>query len=374
MYAGFTWNRSSVVDMIGESTDSDISSGDSVSFDPSIVRDVLFMFLFPSHRMDIPASKLHAVMDLITGSTIVDELTLSGVDRHSDSGGGSPRTMDPMKGDTSAIPANNLERIASDMNMGQSVNTIKPSMTSIASAERVVWNLLTSPDAQGHCPIPGREDMTVCLKLYRKLIQAAEWKASNFGKKTDEPSGSLLGFMVLPIANNGNQSSHEKIPSIVLEIEELFCTLNLLSAVSKAIVLAHKSYAKKLLVGGTPADSSVFASDEVLGALAVGTRSDIANTILECLRSFSELWRRRFDDRLLRALQKSNSLLTGLSHSSPSEEKAKHDELIAAMKLSNVQYLRQCGPVVPGTLLFKLLTRNIPLPNSVHDFIRRLFM
>lgn len=171
----------------------------------------------------------------------------------------------------------------------------------------------------------------------------------------------------------------------VLEVEELFCTLNLLSSLCKALVLAHKTRERKNGHVSGAEETVTLSLQELFESVSVGTKSDFANSILECLSSCAYLWRRRYEPSLLAAFKSANLLLqrppTGVhdeaAHSEGRDQVARtHSSkgLVAlTIREANRRFILQDAPLIPASAVFRLVTKNIPLPKSVHDFIHRLF-
>ena len=47
--------------------------------------------------------------------------------------------------------------------------------------------------------------------------------------------------------------------------------------------------------------------------------------------------------------------------------------LLLTVRNTNKQYILQSSPILPAVTIFKILSKKLPLPKSIEDFIRRLF-
>ena len=147
--------------------------------------------------------------------------------------------------------------------------------------------------------VPGRDATTVCLKLYRKILQSAHWKSPLQSlPETDGPPSS---------SNSSNSSSRKKSLSLSgghlqlqlqlqQEVDEYFAVVNIFATLCKAVIQAHNSHQKLVKVGsGSGSGSGSIASfSELSASLSVGTKSDLANNVLEALAKCTVTWTNRF--------------------------------------------------------------------------------
>jgi hypothetical protein len=389
MAAGFSWNRASLLDMLGDPAGPD--------FNASIVREVMYLLLFPA-KVDVPQTAFKAALDLITGTAYAAEFS---------SGGAPSHTFAP----TPQTTPRHIERTSSDTSLngtgdfsGLQSPTPEPATLPIArhdfaKAEKLLWSMLTAHDELSTTATPSKAEAAACLRVYRRLLQTAHWKPDSLSSKQTTRSG-LLHFMSAATGANfsgdidesqdaGQGGGSDALQSIVLEVEEVFCTLNLLSALCKALVLAHKTREKKLgpaLFAGLNGanDTSTVSLEELFESVSVGTKSDFANSILECLSNCAYLWRRRYEPSLLATFKSANLLLQKPTNASPDSTagtvshpggiSGRPRTLVAhTLKEANRRFLLQDSPVIPASAVFRLVTKNIPLPKSVHEFIHLLF-
>lgn len=358
LYAGFVWNRASIVDMLGDPSERSFSCG--------ILREVLYLLLFPG-RSDVTPLEFNAMVDLITGQMC--SLEMSTLHANGDCG----------------VVARGRDVTSSSQ------------LSQLARSEKLLWALLTAHDTHEVCALPSKSEVALCLKVYRRVLSAAGWKVSAFENKTLTSSGlfnlvgltggssrKALNFSVdLDDSSYDVESSLDTTPSLVLEVEELYSIVNMQASLCKCIVLAFKSYEKTRIpraVGECEEeeDEEVLLYQQLFDGLSVGTKSDVANSVLESLHSFSYLWKRRFDRDLLRSFRDSNTLLraTDLLPAPPSSQFPRLSRATAlshTIRASNKRFVTQDVPILPAVALFKVVSKQLPLPKSVEEFIQRLF-
>lgn len=384
MFAGFAWNRVSLVDMLGDPA--------GLDFSVSIVKEAMYLIMFPA-KVELPHATFQVVMDLIMGTTYASELR--GVENSVDKTATASNAL-------TNIEAKHFERTSSDVSLsgftesdqqgGKTESTCKSDM---AKTEKLLWTLLTSQDGLEMTAVPDKNEAGACLRVYRRILQTAAWKPDSLANKQITKSG-LLSFIAGGASTNGDVDdtvydparAADGIPTIVLEVEELFCILNFLAAICKALVLAHKAYEKKMIsavatgarIEGSESRLSVVSFAALFETVSVGTKSDFANSILECLNSCAFLWKRRFEASLLASFKMTSLELSKPTPSSTiSPESAQAPTLtgkelfLHTIRESNRRFVLLDAPVIPASAVFRLITKNIPLPKSVHDFIHRLF-
>jgi hypothetical protein len=383
MYSGFAWNRNCLLDMLGDPA--------GAAFNPNVVREVMYLLMFPP-KVELSQIAFHVMMDLMTGVTFAGEMNVVAESRHAQEMNGVSRAP--------------LERISSEASMlgggdvAASSHGVAVLRHDLAKAEKLLWALLTAHDENAPIAVPSKAEAATCLKLYRRVLHSAQWKPDTLSSKRTPQSGlfSFVGLGASSFSRNVDDENDlsgggvDSTPSILLEIEELFCTINLLSALCKALVLAHKTHDKKAVVRAAGAgagagagadallthDAEVPSFGELFSALPVGTKSDVANSVLECLNSCTFLWKRRFDANLMATFRETNYLLPAKSASivlanGTTVIDAGKGLVSHTIKEANKRFLLQDTPTVPACAVFKVATKHLPLPKSVHDFIQRLF-
>ena len=382
MFAGFSWNKTSVVDMIG-----DPASG---AFKPNAVREVMYLLMFPA-KVELPSGSFHVMMDLMTGVVCANEMN-SPSPSASTEGIAEPTLVpgSPVAGGLGAHKVA-LERTSSELSIAGDAHlpaapAVQVSRHDLAHAEKLLWALLTAHGDTSAVAVPSKNEAALCLKLYRRVLHSAQWKPDSYSNKHAASSG-LLSFVGIGIgaavnfSGNMDDSSAEAgahgidtTPSVVLEVEELYCAVNMLAALCKALVLAHKTYEKKHPDCG----GREVSCEELFSTLSVGTKSDVANSILECLSGCTYLWRRRFDSQLMATFKSASTMLPINALSTSKDKVSEHGKYAGKLSAhtvreSNKRFLLQESPQVPASAVFKVLTKHIPLPKSVHEFIQRLF-
>jgi hypothetical protein len=350
-------------------------------FNANIVREVLYLLVFPA-KVETPQVAFQVMMDLITGATYASEL-VAGESGAADGQGSNGKVVA------------HLERTSSEMSLlGGAESTPSPAQVgavgarqNLARAEKLLWSLLTSRDSMSTAAVPSKGEAAALLRIYRRVLQAAQWKPDTLANKQITKSG-LLSFMAggsgANFSGDIDESAHDALAhsgvdithAMVLEVEELFCTLNLLSALCKALVLAHKTHEKKH-TGSADDGESHLSFEALFESVSVGTKSDFANSILECLSSCTYLWKRRFEGSLLMTFKVENLLLhkpKSSADSATSSTPSQRADVASTIKEANKRFLLQEAPLVPASAVFRLVTKSIPLPKSVHEFIQRLFV
>lgn len=357
----------------------DPASGD---FNANIVREVLYLLVFPA-KVETPQVAFQVMMDLITGTTYASELA-AGDTTPADGQGSNGKS------------ASQLERTGSEISLlAGTENAPSPFQSApaaasgarqnLARAEKLLWSLLTSRDSMSSACVPSKSEAAALLRVYRRILQAAQWKPDTLANKQIAKSG-LLSFMAggsgANFSGDIDESAHDALAhsgvdmthGMVLEVEEVFCTLNLLSALCKVLVLAHKTHEKKHTGSAAEDGESHLTFEALFESVSVGTKSDFANSILECLSSCTYLWKRRFEGSLLMTFKTENLLLhkpKGVADGASSSQRV---DVSSTIKEANRRFLLQETPLVPASAVFRLVTKSIPLPKSVHEFIQRLFV
>ena len=124
-------------------------------------------------------------------------------------------------------------------------------------------------------------------------------------------------------------------------------------ALCKLIVFGYNSLEKKNIV--VEDKHRQFSMSILVEALPIGTKSDVANALLETLEGCMLLWRRRFD-RLLFSLS--------LGKDTPSTD---------AMAAAKASYLRHNKPCFPSAKVLKLLSSKLPIEKSVEGVLEKTF-
>jgi hypothetical protein len=235
--------------------------------------------------------------------------------------------------------------IASDETEGFSLQ-----ITELVKVEKILWYLLNSPSGVENVPAPNKVAASHCVRFYRRLLNIANWRLGS------APKGFLAEFAGV---------DHKATPkeSYDLEIDEFFSVIHILSVICRAIILSYTSLEKKQSI---PSDLKF---GELLEHLAPGTKSDIANSLLESLEHCGKLWKKRYDRSFLLSVFSSNSNNSTLTNSNEvSSEKNK-------FRLnSKEQFLSQALPPIPASEVFRSISEKLPIPKNISgDNLNKLF-
>lgn len=307
----------------------------------------------------------------------------------------------------------------------------------IAEKEKLLWSLFTAPhstemlkiipivnnDSEDLSMMPNKTDAALLLKCYRKILAEAGWKANNLKNQINDSFVAVSNHGSSSINNSGCKykqysttcSLGDNAARLVFEIEEIFSTMHILSVVSKSLVLAYASKEKKRLLflraagGADPSSDSLpspTVSDndysnyyrcripydsEAFDSLPVGTRSDVANSILDALSVNAYLWKLRFANSNLmlffrqdRGLLLMNSLSPLPQTVGPTDgnDASKYRKLSLqesrvmchhTVLESNKRFLLHARSPMPAAAVFQMISRMLLLPKSVEEFVLRLF-
>jgi len=164
----------------------------------------------------------------------------------------------------------------------------------LAAVDRVVWAILTSPASVHDIALPPKTDFALCLKVHKRLLNAAKWHPSstNGGSNGQGGAGGGLGLGLLRLWG----AASPPIP-LSLDLDEFLSVVHLASVVTRAIVLAYSVHDKATAAAGgagNGATGGMVTLGAALAHLPPGLNSDVANSLLEGLERCVGLWRRRF--------------------------------------------------------------------------------
>lgn len=314
-----------------------------------LLKELLCLTVFPEHRA-APKSAMQTLLLLLSAdwAQLCETLGMQDV-------AGSPRTGALASASfSSALPAEVL------------------SAADLCRTERMLWTVASMPStAIAHSYSLAMDSLQLgqSMRIYRRLLQMAEWRAHGFSDRQQlhaDSSRSLLTFLGVtngPEGAAGDGNGKLVGSTLCVGLEELWVTLNLLATACKVLLQAHAAHKKlvKQLATGVPIAA-------MLNALPVGMRSDVANGLLEALTGFTLVWRKRFERRLMDALRE------GAEASSASN--AEDDGAVCRelhVSLGNQRYLLQSVPSLPMIYIFQLLTDGLPAPRSLISYLERIF-
>jgi hypothetical protein len=288
-----------------------LGDSESQAFHSALMKELLATLVFPSHRL-VASSSMNTLLDLLTSNqtALCEGTTLSCMD--------------------------------------------------FATNEKKLWSLLqmSQPQLEEVTISVDGQAITQCMKTYRRLLTSADWKPHRLLDKQVQDN-SLLHFLGMSASHKPLQKAQvdtvetdpRRLPVLALQLEEFYVSLNLMQNVCKLLLQAQHSW-KKLQIAPLPRSSDL---RELLRALSVGLRSDLANSLLEALTGFPFVWRRRFERRLLATLK--GSLTTNN----------------AGLAMKSAHYLRQDQPVMLAVGLLQLLCEGIPAAQSLENYMERVF-
>jgi len=329
--------------MIGENT---ITDGGS---DFSIVREVASLLIF-TQQSERAALAYKEILSLFTGELLT--------------------TPSQQQGQGQALPISL-----------SSSSSLPPEDTadSLSHVEKLLWTILTGDDrCASECAAPSKAGAALCLRYYRRVLNAAGWRAG--GK---QPGNSLL-------MEFAGIQSHQAADSFCdTEMDELLALIHLMSVLCRAVVLAYTALEKK--TKSNECDMELISFSKLLRSLPPGTKSDVANSILEALEHCVGGWRKRFDRSWVLAGQNqlfvTGAAADGIRAAGLGVEENQYTlKLYAQSQRSPAAFAdafaregrrkllsHETPPVVPATAAFMTISESLPVPKTFNDVFSRLF-
>ena len=233
-------------------------------------------------------------------------------------------------------------------------------ITELVKVEKILWYLLNSPADVENVPAPSKIAASHCVRFYRRLLNIANWRLGA------APKGFLAEFA-------GVDHKATAKDSYDLEIDEFFSVIHILSVICRAIILSYTSLEKKQSI---PSDLKF---GELLEHLAPGTKSDIANSLLESLEHCGKLWKKRYDRSFLLSVfsgnNGSNSSNDSNNNNSTSIPANSNRSENSKFRLnSKEQFLSQSLPPIPASEVFRSISEKLPMPKNISkDNLNKLF-
>jgi len=235
------------------------------------------------------------------------------------------------------------------------------------------------------------------------LLQAAQWKPTSVEKPSRPAEVKVKGSGINGMRWPGGRVSEGfgASPSALAgeELSEFFAAVNLLSVVCKAVIQGHNGHQKlqmaknghhKLMKAqnGHIGKASGLTFTHLMDSLSVGTKSDLANNLLESLAVCAHTWQGRlglglhshfhamgaavFFQNSKLVVGKKGTKLADLPWKSLIVSRSEEESAVGGS--IRVRFLLQDSPQIPASSIFKALTEKLlPLPVSVEEFISRLF-
>jgi hypothetical protein len=376
-------NGSRVADIIVSVTSNNGINNSANNSDCSIFREVASLLLF-GKRAELTNTGCHVVLSMLTGELLAA----------SDS---ATTTSDPISNlmiDTPTHAARSSGS-ATPNPLPTALTVLTPSM--ISEVEHLLWAIVLAPSPLFcTCPAPPRAVAAYCLRYYRKILSAAKWKVkslnyyaskdtSNNGRSGTESGGrSIFTFSSSQSTMN---TSHQLVEP---DVEEIFAVIHLLSVICRAVLLGYIGISKQH--ARSPAESFVdsrserFTFSQLLEALTPGTKSDIANLMLEAIAHCNRLFRRRYsrlwlspgnervsDASLLQLTRYMNEDFISNNQSSPWIRNRNSGTAHPVIYEFMDRYIRQPVPIFPTMALFEEISSSLPMPVSVTQTLTSIF-
>lgn len=209
------------------------------------------------------------------------------------------------------------------INTNKDKKEIKPNMIKI---EKILWSLLLCNETNvANISIPNKNEVVYCLRFYRRLLNIANWK---------------LGSV-----NNEHKYSE------IMETDELFSIINLLSILCRAIVLAYTTIEKN--TNGDNKNEEVKRTFiDLLKILPLGTKSDIANSLLESMKYNLKIWEKKFRNFDVISNKNLHQNISGKYY--PYVSNTTSSSTTFSKDLMNQEI------IIPGSVFFKIISSLLP--------------
>lgn len=317
---------------------------------------------------------------------------------------------------TAAAQALALEPLTRPVSNG-ALTSAPDSDIDMSRAEKCIVSLVTmgphcggQDGGAGDAVAPSKADASACLKYYRRILHAAKWRMGSdvapkslfdfvTGGSTVARSLSSLSSQFSGMASERADGTVEPDP-VRSALEEYYAMVHIHSIVSRTIVLAYNSAEKvksPTAVSGARSaggwfpvadDASTVASTQAAAAAAAavaraeaagmssgmsvrelfsilpaGTKSDVANALLEALEYFTSIWRSRYVHLQFPAPPK---------HSATRSHSRQQRKPFRSAKCLQRTYFSQQHPELPLSGLFKTISEDLPIAQSAHAAIQRI--
>ena len=280
-----------------------------LSGDYSIIKEVASLIIFSQHS-ERASSQYREILNVFTGN-------LQGADSSSN-GNKLPSSQDEV-----------------------------PPESDLGLVENILWSLLSSKDHVDLCFAPSKAGAAHCLRYFRRVLNAADWRIGSAPRNIFQ---NLVG---------GKEENY-----FDLQVDEYMSIVHMSSVLCRAIVLSYTAMEKKNLSSD---DKLSFGS--LIKFLPPGTKSDIANSLLESLEHSTKIWKKRFDKIFAISALASLSNVSDSKSSPPSIDG--HDFVLSR----RASFIRQEAPAIPIAALFKQISSHLPAANaSINDAIKKLLL
>jgi hypothetical protein len=191
---------------------------------------------------------------------------------------------------------NQLQGTVLDLLVGQLNFNSTVDSSQLRYADSTLWtNLSISLHPANWIFCVSKSDTTEMLKCLRKVLSSAGWKFSGGYYMNDSTAKS-------PSSNNSSVSyftnkDTKPVKQRNQEIEELMSIIYLFSVWCRTIVLSFTALEKNSSAKIAEIATSHLTLGNLLGSMAPGTASDIANAFLEAItHCHKAVWRNRFEN------------------------------------------------------------------------------
>lgn len=318
-------------------------------------------------------------------------------------------------GSAAAVSAGPVQSTASSVASGEtrsarssfcSLDNNVPAVCPLARAESVLFGLSSfNKSLSTSFTVLTKSDASVCLKYYKRILYSAKWKMGNnvspkslfdfvtgAAPESTAPNNNIhyndlqnrqdlkadrnkpnmkpefcsdISFWGDGDSGIGGAGAEQDRPrelcnsvygSIYRSIEEYYCVVNIYSILCRTVVLAYNVNDRKGEVTSPQKSSECLSLDVILRLLLVGTRSDIANALLESLEYLTTLWM----DRYLHISFRQSEKLTNVS--SP----------VYLLKHYRMNYLHVKSAELPLVGVFNAVSKDLPIAPSVDLALSRI--
>ena len=325
LHAGFAWNGDATRDMI-QSTEGVPNA--------SILKEVLSLLLLSKAASKEPNDLHQAITSTLCG------------DIYFPLGGATPST---------SPSSSQSEGMSSFTSTTEEFLT----MSALASSEKQLWSLLNSSSSVHDAACLSKSEAATLLRHYRKLLSISKWRSVPV-----RSSGLLMGFAF---------GQKKKIEDSVFdsEVDAFYSTIQLLSVLCRAIVLARNTREK---TKDTKKLENSNCSDVTFGVLmegmAPGTKSDIANALLAALEHCAIHTKKKFKnlsvDLPILSIEELRILNSGIKNSPSSISSVQKRE-------ESIKFISKSAPALPALAVLKTISDFLPLSKSVEETIQIMF-
>lgn len=150
-----------------------------------------------------------------------------------------------------------------------------------------------------------------------------------------------------------------------LDADEFFCLMHLLTILCKLILFGYNGIEKQRSKSASYEGGSAVATlEDIISALPLGSKSDLANSFLEILDQCTAIWRMRYDSIAFHVQLGGKRLTTPFRSNSL---------LVDPMCRVRVSYLLQGRLCFPAVNVLKAICRDVSIAKSVDALLERIF-